>query len=354
VERAEIVILGGGVIGWSVAWHLARRGRRDVLVLDRSHELGAGSTSKATGGFRLQFDNETEVRLSLLSRTKLRAFEEETGIDSGYRPYGYLFLACNAGELETLRAAQAVQHACGVTEARMVSPAEARELSPAIEDATIAGGTFCPSDGFLRPMNILRGYRDAAERLGVRFAGGAEFLGFREEHGRIVAAQTSAGEVQGSVFINALGAWAGPPVTPLRRNVAATVATVLLPESTPMTIWSGDWFHFRVRDGRVLLLWPDDPVVDDWLEQVQRMTRDRAPRLASLPIEECWSGYYEMSPDGHAILGPSPRYGNLFLANGCSGHGVMHSPALGELLAQMILDGHTSIDVSALRPDRFE
>jgi len=142
VDRAEIVILGGGVIGTSVAWHLARRGHRDVLVLDRSHELGAGSTSRATGGFRLQFDNETEVRLSLLSRTKLLAFQDETGIDSGYRPYGYLFLACNAEELGLLRAAQTVQHACGVAEARMVSAAEARELSPVIADDTIVGGLW--------------------------------------------------------------------------------------------------------------------------------------------------------------------------------------------------------------------
>ena len=167
--RAEIVIIGGGVIGTSVAYHLARRGCRDVLVLDRGEDLGAGSTSKATGGFRLQFDNETEVRLSQLSREKLLAFEEETGIDSGYRPYGYLFLACNPGELELLRAAQTVQHACGVTEARMVGAAEARELSPVIAEESIVGGTFCPSDGFIRPMNILRGYRAAAERLGVRF-----------------------------------------------------------------------------------------------------------------------------------------------------------------------------------------
>jgi len=153
------------------------------------------------------------------------------------------------------------------------------------------------------------------------------------------------------IFINAMGAWSGAPVVPLRRNVAATVTTARLPESMPMTIWSGDWYHLRVRDGRVLLLWPDDPIVEDWLPRVLQMTRERVPLLAGLPIEECWSGFYEMTPDGHALLGRIRE--NLYVANGCSGHGVMHAPAIGQLLAEMIVNGETSIDVSALRPERF-
>jgi glycine/D-amino acid oxidase-like deaminating enzyme len=345
--NADVVILGAGVIGASVAYHLALRGCRDVLVLDRAAGLGGGSTSKATGGFRAQFDNETEVRLSLLSREKLRRFEEEIGVDSGYRPHGYLFLACNDAELDQLRAAQGVQHACGLTEARMVSADEARALSPVIGDASIIGGAFCPTDGFLRPMNILRGYAEAARRLGVRFEFGVEHSALGDG-----VARTSRGDFHARIFVNAMGAWSGAPVVPLRRNVAATVPTTILPESTPMTIWSGDWYHLRVRDGRVLLLWPDDPPVDDWLERVMRMTRERVPSIAHLPLEECWSGFYEMSPDEHAILGRVRE--NVFTATGCSGHGVMHAPALGQLMAEMIVDGRTSIDVSALRPDRFQ
>ncbi len=344
--KAEIVILGAGVIGASVAYHLAQRGCRDVLVLDRAAGLGGGSTSKATGGFRAQFDNETEVRLSMLSCEKLRAFEGETGIDAGYRPHGYLFLACNDAELDALRAAKRVQHACGLTEARMIDADEARALNPAIGDASVIGGAFCPTDGFLRPMNILRGYADAARRLGVRFE-------FSVEHYALIdgIARTSRGDVHGRIFVNAMGAWSGAPVVPLRRNVAATVPTTILPESMPMTIWSGDWYHLRVRDGRVLLLWPDDPPVDDWLERVLNMTRSRMASIAHLPLEECWSGLYEMTPDGRALLGQVQP--NLYCVTGCSGHGVMHAPALGQLLAELIVDGRTSIDVSALRPDRF-
>lgn len=344
--NAEIVILGAGVIGTSAAYHLAKRGCRDVLVLDRAAGFGGGSTSKATGGFRAQFDNETEVRLSLLSREKLREFENETGVDSGYRAHGYLFLACNEAELDALRAAQRVQHACGLSEARMVDADEARAINPAIGDASVIGGAFCPTDGFLRPMNVLRGYADAARRLGVRFEFGVEHVALEDG-----IARTSKGDVHARVFVNAMGAWSGTPVVPLRRNVAATIPTAILPESMPMTIWSGDWYHLRVRDGRILLLWPDDPPVGNWLERVLDMTRKRVPSIAHLALEECWSGLYEMTPDGRALLGQVQP--NVYCITGCSGHGVMHAPSLGQLLAEMIVDGRTSIDVSALNPERF-
>ncbi len=333
--NADVVVHGAGVIGASIAYHLALRGC-DVLVVDRAPTFGAGSTSKATGGFRAQFDTAVNVQLSLLSREKLLAFEDETGVDPGYVPSGYLFLACTDAELDSLKTAQAVQHACGLTEARMVSTNEALELNPKIGDASVIGGAFCPSDGFVRPMNILRGYAEAAQRLGVRFVFDADGAGIR-----------------GRIHVNAKGAWCGAPVVPVRRNVAATIPTDILPESMPMTIWSGDWYHLRVRDGRVLLLWPDDPIVDDdtWLDEVLRKTRARMPCLADIPISERWWGFYEMSPDEHALLGRIDA--DHYVANGSSGHGVMHAPALGQLLAELIVDGRTSMDITALDPLRF-
>lgn len=327
-----IAIAGAGVMGCSVAYHLAARGVRDIVVFDRASDFGGGSTPKATGGFRGQFDSETNVRLSLLSRQKLQQF------DSGYLPYGYLFLARSEEELETLENAQKVQHAAGLTEARMVTADEARALSPAIGDAAVIGGTFCPTDGFIRALKIMRHYAESARALGVEFRFNSE---------------VDVDALEGEIVINTLGAWAGPPVRPLRRNVVATVPTGILPETTPMTVWAGDWFHLRVRDGKVLLLWPDDPPVDDeaWLEHLMSLTRERVPMLRDIPIGEQWSGLYEMSPDGHALLGKVRD--NRYIAAGSCGHGVMHAPALGHLLAELIVDGKTSIDVSALDPNRF-
>jgi sarcosine oxidase subunit beta len=364
----SVVIVGAGVIGTSIAYHLAARGVRDVVVLDRGDEPGAGSTPLATGGFRAQFATAADIALSLLSREKLRRFEDEIGVDSGYRPYGYLFIARSEQALAQLRIANELQHACGLPEARVIDAEEVRRINSAVVDDAIVGGTFCPTDGFIRAMKILGGYFAAAKRLDVRFEFGVTVRGMRIEGDRIAALETSRGEIHADVFINAAGAWAGTlgvdiPVAPLRRQVAATIETDVLSDTMPMTVWADDGFHFRVRDRRVLLLWPDSPPSSfdatfdgtSWLPQVLDFTSARIPILRDVPIDPdaCWAGLYEMSPDHHAILGRAPALTNLYLANGCSGHGVMHAPAIGQVLAELILDGRSSIDIHALRPSRF-
>jgi sarcosine oxidase subunit beta len=375
VSSAEVVVVGAGVIGASVAYHLASWGCGPVLVLERSRSSGEGSTGRATGGFRAQFGSEINVRLSLLSREKLLRFEEELGADPGYHPCGYLFLAGDEAQLDVLLGAQRVQRAAGLEEAGEVTPSEIEEINPRIGTEGLVGGVFCPTDGFIRPMQILRGYVEGAERLGVRFEYGVECTGFElDGSGRIAAVRTSDGEVSCGSVVNAAGAWAAQvareaglnlPVRPLRRQAAVTHPFDALPEDMPMTIFVEDGFHFRVRDGRVLLLWPDEPdvadpfdqsVEDAWLETVVGMARSRVPRLSETSIdrERCWAGLYEMSPDGHALLGKAPGVENFYLANGSSGHGVMHAPALGELLAEILVGGAArTLDVHALRPSRF-
>lgn len=339
----EISIVGGGVIGASVAYHLAARGMRDVVVIDRNAQPGEGSTSRATGGFRAQFSTEVNVRLSLLSREKLLRFKDEVGADPGFAQHGYLFLARSESALDALREAQIVQHKCGLRDARMITADEARAINPAVGDGAVIGGAHCPSDGFIRAMQILRGYIDAATRLGVRFVWG----------------ETSIPPAR--ITVNCRGAWAGHVVQPLRRQVASTIPTNILPQSMPMTIWIDDGYHFRVRDDRVLLLWPDQPpygfdttVEDAWIDRVTAMTHERVPILRDVPIDraKCWAGLYEMTPDKHPLIGWLDE--RTFIAAGASGHGVMHAPALGEVAAQMILGEPTTIDVRALRPSRFD
>jgi len=373
-SAAAIVIVGGGVIGASVAYHLAARGVREVVVLDRAPRAGEGSTGRATGGFRVQFASAVEVRLSLLAREKLRRFTAETGGDCGYVPAGYLWVATNEDELAALRDALAVQRANGVADAREVSAAEIAALNPALARDGIAGGTYCPSDGFIRPLQILDGYRRAAERLGARFVWDAEVTAFERAHdGRIANVHTAREAFAADHVVNAAGAWAAQvarlagvelPVTPLRRQVAVTVPTSALPATMPMTLFAGDGFHLRVRDGRVLLLLPTDGATDDpfgvsvepeWVETVARLARARVPLLADVPIDRaaCWAGLYEMSPDGRAIVGIAPGVPNLCFVSGSSGHGVMHAPALGQLVAEIIVDGAArSLDAEPLRPDR--
>jgi sarcosine oxidase subunit beta len=376
VTPAAVAVIGGGVMGASVAHHLAARGQRDVVILDRADGPGAGSTGRATGGYRAQYATAVNVRLSLLARDKLVGFKDETGVDPGYTPAGYLWLAGTAGELAALRAAREIQHAEGLREAVEVSPEEIARHNPAIRLDGVTGGAFCSSDGFIRPLQILEGYLAAAARRGVRVEWGVEVTGMRRDgNGPITALETTRGELAVGAVVDAAGPWAASvaamagvalPVTPLRRQIATTTPCDLLPPDMPMTIWAADGFHLRVRDGRVLLLWPspgaagrpfDTSVEAAWVDAVEAMAHARVPvlRRATIDRAACWAGLYEMSPDKHAILGASAGCPNLYFINGSSGHGVMHAPALGQLLAEIVCEGRAStLDVACLDPSRFE
>jgi sarcosine oxidase, subunit beta len=375
MSGASVAVIGGGVIGASVAYHLARRGWRDVVVLDRAPAPGGGSTGRATGGFRAQYATAVNVRLSLLAREKLRCFEAETGVDPGYAECGYLWLAGSAEELAELERAQRIQHGEGLTEAVLLRGDDVAAVNPAVATAGVVGAAYCPSDGFIRPLAILEGYLRAASRLGVESQWGVEATGFRRRpDGSIAAVETSRGALDVEAVVDAAGAWAAAvaawagvplPVVPLRRQAAATAPCDLLPATMPMTIWAGDGFHVRVRDGRVLLLQPspgvpeasfDTRVDAEWVDRVERVAHARVPvlRRATIDRTACWAGLYEISPDKHAILGAAPECPNLFFANGSSGHGVMHAPALGQLLAEIMTDGEaSSMDATALLYSRF-
>jgi sarcosine oxidase subunit beta len=376
MRSAAVVVVGGGVMGASVAWHLAALGERDVLVLERGPTPGLGSTGRATGGFRAQFGSEINVRLSLLAREKLRRFREETGLDPGYVCAGYLWLAASEAELGALRAALAVQHAAGLEEAAEVGAAEIAQLNRWISLDRVIGGSYCPTDGFIKPLAILQGYLAAATRLGVRLEQGVEVTAFhRDPNGRVITVETTDGPIHAGAVVNAAGPWAAEvaamagvqlPVMPLRRQVAATAPCDLLPADMPMTIWAGDGFNLRVRDGRELLLRPppgvagrpfDTSLEPDWLDAVRATAHERVPALRGVAVESaaCWAGLYEMSPDKHAILGAVPGRDNFYCINGSSGHGVMHAPSLGHLLAEIMCDGRArTLDATTLGPARFE
>lgn len=370
-RSAGIAIVGGGVIGASVAYHLAKAGVRDILIIDSAARPGQGSTGQATGGFRAQFATPINVRLSMFSRQKLLSFREETGVDPGYQQVGYLWLASDDAQLGNLRAASAVQHAEGLTESREVSAHEIAALNPGVSLDGIVGGFFCPTDGYTRPLEILRGYLEAAARLGVAVAWDSSCLGFRQASGRIKAIRTTAGEIRVETVVNAAGPWAARvaemagvdlPVTPLRRQAAITEMTSAIPDNMPMTIFADNGFHVRARDGRALLCWPTDELAgdsttvdDSWLATVGEMMRARVPALSNVKLERelCYAGLYEMSPDKHAIVGFATGCENLFLVNGSSGHGVMHSPALGAITAAILSGNDPPVDPHELRPSRF-
>ncbi len=371
---ADVVIIGGGIMGAAIAWHLAERGAGRIRVLERGAQPAAGSTGRATGGFRAQYGTAINVRLSLLALAQLDAFQDVHGVNPEYRPVGYLFMARTPESLAVLRTARQVQHAAGYTDGIEVGPDDIRRLAPAVRAEAFVGGTYAARDGYITPRALLDGLHASARRRGVHVSFDTPVTALEREGDRIVAVRTATERIAAPLVINAAGPWAAQvaalagvalPVVPVKRQVAITVPAGVLPTDTPMTIDADSGFHLRVRGDRVLLLHPDTPPAADpfdttfdaaWLATIREHTRDVVPALAGVPIDvpSCWAGLYEMSPDRHLLFGALPERPNLLLANGSSGHGVMHALAIGQLMAELVCDGRAhSLDMTSLAPDRF-
>jgi sarcosine oxidase subunit beta len=380
-ETAEVIIIGGGIIGASVAFHLAERGCTDVLVVEREAAQGLGSTGKATGGVRAQFATALNIRMSRDSIDFFTRFEEATGHACGYEPAGYLFVATSEAHLDYLAAARERQRAEGLANVELVGADEIARRVPGLRTDDVTGGSFCQTDGFIAPLKVLRGFTARAVERGVRVWTETEVTGIEVRGGRVKSVETSRGRVVTRVVVNASGAWAAKtarlagveiPVVPLRRQLVSVRPRAPLPAGLPMVIDMSDGFHFRPesRDAEAgappgaLMAWPDDAETPGFktdfdpafIEKVFRRARERAPFLADATVNasRCRAGLYEVTPDHHAIIGESPQVGGLFLANGFSGHGVMHSPAAGRIVSELILDGRASwAGAGALGLERF-
>ena len=371
IRYADIIIIGAGVIGASIAYHLSLNGIKNILVIDSNPEAGKGSTCRATGGYRAQFGSRINVQLSLISRQKLIDFKYEHGIDPGYRQVGYLFLAGSSAEMTAITLANSMQQSCGLKEALLVTVDDIAKLNPHVNPDNIIGGSFCKSDGFIKPMNILQGYVNSAKNNGVEFLYNTKVTGINRSPSNIMSIETSIGTIKGDVVVNAAGAWAAEiaafageslPVKKLKRQVCRIKEKNTLPKNTPMTIWVNSAFHFRMRDEHLILLMPDEPENNDdlnvessWLERVFAVGKQKISpfKNCSIDIASSWAGYYEVSPDEHLILGRAESLNNFYYAGGSSGHGVMHSPAIGELLANIICGKKNEIDTDILSPKRF-
>ena len=384
MKNAEVVIIGGGVVGASVAYHLTERGMRDVVILEREKTLGLGSTGKATGGVRAQFETDINIRLSLYSLDFFRNWE----FDCEYEPRGYLFLATEQRHLDYLRRTGERQRELGYADVEIVDAGSIAKLVPGLNCEDILGGSFGQSDGFINPLAVLEGFATGAALLGTRVVTGTTVRSIEVEGGRATGVRTSQGLLECDNVVICTGAWAQHiaatagvelPVEPQRRQIVWARAPQPLPNDLPMVINMADGFHFRpARDfdfkgpdaetsafasHNVLFAYPDpeEPASfstdfdEGFLDKVGERAAHRAPFLngAKIIYEKCRAGLYENTPDHHAILGGC-SVGGLYFANGFSGHGVMHSPATGRALAEIILDGKASfLDVSCLSLERF-
>lgn len=370
----DVVIIGGGIVGSSIAYHLTEQGCSNVVVLERDAVLGKGSTGKSMGGVRAQFATPVNIQMSLYSIPFYASFDEVVGYPGGYRPQGYLFMATREAHMDYLRANHQRQTALGLTTASIVSRDEITAILPEMRTDDVLGGSFCSTDGFVDPYSVMTGFISRATDRGVRLVRDAEVTGIEVASGRIKAVQTSTEKFSTPVVVNAAGAWAASiarmagadlPVEPLRRMLVPTEPFDALPLSLPMIIDMSNGWHFRPEGLGFLMAWNDpeetpgfktnfDPA---FIEKILTRAVDRIPAFENAPVNprRAWAGLYEVSPDHHAILGPCAEVSGLYFANGFSGHGVMHSPATGRITADLILTGATKVvdDVSILNVSRF-
>jgi len=372
-ETADAVIIGSGIVGSSVAYHLAEAGCANVLVVEREAHQGKGSTGKSMGGVRAQFSTPVNIQMSIYSIDFFSKFDEVVGHPADYRAHGYLFCATNEHHLNYLKANRERQMALGLKNVDMVSRDDIARFVPQLRVDDVLGGSYCPTDGFVDPHSVMMGFMLKAREHGVRLWLDTPVLGIDVEDGQITGIVTRRGRVATRVIVNAAGPWAGEvarlagvklPVEPLRRQLVPTEAFDKLPRRFPMVIDMSTGFHFRREGAGILLAWNDpeettgfktdfDPT---FVEKILTRAADRVPVLADAAVNprRAWAGLYEMTPDHHAIFGSAPEVRGLYFANGFSGHGVMHSPASGRITADLILRGHSDlIDASQLSVERF-
>ena len=375
MQTADVVIIGGGIVGSSIAWHLTESGCRNVLIVERETHQGKGSTGKSMGGVRAQFATPVNIQMSLYSIPFYATFEQRLGLPSEYRPQGYLFVATKPSHLDYLRTNQVLQKSLGLKQVRMLSREEIVDIVPQLRADDVLGGSFCPTDGFVDPYSVMVGFTTRASEQGAILWRSTEVTAIAcDDDGRISGVETTLGPVSTRVVVNAGGPWAAEvaalaglhlPVEPLRRMLVPTEPFDGVSHAIPMVIDMTNGFHFRPESLGFLLAWNDPEETPGYktgfepsfIEKVLTRAADRVPCFENLAVnpKRAWAGLYEMSPDHHAILGPVPEVPGFFCANGFSGHGVMHAPSTGKIVSDLILHGATSIvdNVEALSPDRF-
>jgi sarcosine oxidase subunit beta len=368
---ADIVIIGGGVMGASAAYHLAQRGFKNIVLLEKENFFGQGATGRCAGGVRYQFSTEVNVRLSIASLPMIERFKQEIGQEVNYRQCGYLLVATNEKDLAEFKHTVALQNRLGIP-TQLLSGDEVRTRLPLMKFDDAIAGTFNQKDGTVDPNGVVMGYINAAQKMGVKAISGVEVTGITVSGGNVEEVQTSLGGIKARMILNAAGPWSGQvgkmagiddiPLIPLRRQMFTTNPLKEVPADFPFVIDFAKSLYFH-REGEGLLVGMSnqdekpgfDQNVDDDFELVNlEAAIERMPLMEKASRASHWAGLYEVTPDAHPIYGKTDVDG-FFLCTGFSGHGFMHGPISGKLMSEFILDGKfSSVDVSMLDLKRFE
>lgn len=371
VNGGPVVVVGGGVVGVSIAYHLAVLGYTDVTVVDRGL-LGEGSTAKATGGIRTQFSSELNVRLAHAAVDYYARFEELVGEPVDFRQHGYLFVLDTDARMDGFRRAAELQRSCGVR-VELLAPDDVATLVPGIVTGDVVGAAYTPDDGSASPADVVQAFARQARRRGVRFVQDTEVTAIRRAaDGRVTGVETAAGGHDADLVIDAAGPWAADvgrlagvdvPVAPHSRQAFGIAALPQLHGGMPLTVDLGSGAYVHPDVGGTGVIGGNDRDTPasyearvDWglTEQLVAALVRRVPWLDAARITTGWAGLREMSPDDHGIVGPVPDVPGLWVAAGFSGHGFMQAPVVGRELARTLLGETPAIDLTPLRFTRFD
>jgi glycine/D-amino acid oxidase-like deaminating enzyme len=368
-RTADIVIIGAGAIGCSIAYHLGLRGAKNVVVLEQE-SVGSGTTSKAAGGIRVQFPTEIEIAFSMESLAFFKGFHEHMGVNPHLRQVGYLFLLGSEQDVEQYRRQVVLQRQYGL-DVRLLTPQDAKAIVPQLRVDDLLAAVYSPQDGYADPHTVVQGYATKARECGVKILEQTEVTGIRLEGDRVVGVDTTSGVIDTRLVVNAAGPWAtrvaemvgtNVPVYPRRRHIFVTEPFGDFVNPSPLVIDRTSGFYCRT-EGRSILMSPGDAqevqgykVTIDWsmAEETAQKAVQRVPVLEQAGIMSGWAGLRPLTPDEHAIIDYLPGVEGVLCAVGFCGHGFQHSPAAGRVVAEMILDGKSSLDISALSFARFQ
>ena len=369
-QKADIVIIGGGVMGLSTAYNLVKRGAKDVVVIERDEFFGQESTGKCAGGIRHQFSSKVNIELSKLSIGIMEHFEEEFDQPIDLNFCGYLFVMASEELVPRFQKNVELQRSLGI-ETEWLTTRDILKKVPILNVEDIVAGTFYGRDGLADPSSVVQGYVKMAHRLGARLVTDTTVTGISVEKGKITAVETDKGIVETHVVVNATGAWSKEigrlvgvdiPILPYRRQIAVTAPMDEIPQDLPMVVEYPNGLYFHRESGGLLTGMsnpnekPDyDTTVDsDWMMSSLDALMHRLPVAEKASLRTFWAGLYEITPDAHPIMGKMPEPEGFYCVAGFSGHGFMHGPGAGVLIAEEILDGRAhTVDIDRLRYERF-
>jgi len=371
-KTADVVIIGGGCMGASTAYHLTKLGVTDVVIVEREPMLGMGSTGRNAGGVRHQFSSEANVRLSIESIRLFERFEEEVGHPIDFWQHGYLFLLSTDDQMRLFEKNVEMQRGLGV-DVHILKPGDAERLAPGLHADGVLGATYCARDGIADPNGVTAGFAKAAQARGAAVYRDTEVTAIKTSGPGSFSVETNQGAISTRTVVNAAGPFArrvaqmigvDVPIMPYRRHIFITepISVESAPSTRIMVIDFETTFYFH-REGAGVLFGmsdPDEPssfnttVSWEFLEKVTRVATTRLPALADAGIAHAWAGLYEMTPDAMPIIGRTPEVEGFYLIGGFSGHGFQHSPAAGRIIADLIVNGKASdLDITPFSFERF-